>query len=101
MGVPFGEDVHIPLGSWYYLGSLTGDNWQRILLQSLTTSFSGLFHIGTMGTPMKAPMLIDKGLTCCINNTSMSWHLDILKEDWQCLTPIGARLYLPEVCHKI
>ena len=60
MGVPFGEDVHILLGSWYCLGSLTGDNWQRILLQSLTTSFSGLFHIGTMETPMKTPMLIDK-----------------------------------------
>ena len=60
MGVPFGEDVHIPLGSWYYLGSLTGDNWQRILLQSLTTSFSGLFHIGTMETSLKTLMLIDK-----------------------------------------
>ena len=60
MGVPFGEDVHILLGSWYCLESLTGDNWQRILLQSLTTSFSGLFHIGTMETPMKTPMLIDK-----------------------------------------
>ena len=41
------------------------------------------------------------GLICCINNTSMSWHLDILQEDWQCLTLIGSPLYLPEVCHKI
>ena len=60
MGVPFGEDVHILLGSWYCLESLTGDNWQRILLQSLTTSFSDLFHIGTLEIPMTTPMLIDK-----------------------------------------
>ena len=63
MGVPLGEDVHILLGSWYCLGSLMGDNWQRILLQSLTTLFSGLFHIGTMETAPVTPMLIDKKAT--------------------------------------